>query len=51
LTFGAPILGGSMGRTYRHYSTAFKISLVERYVGGGGSIRRIAMDAGIERSP
>ncbi len=39
-----------MGRTYRHYSIEFKIALVERYLGGGGSIRRLAFDAGIDRS-
>jgi transposase len=46
----AHISGGGMGRTYRRYSTEFKLRLVERFLAGEGNIKQLTAEAGIERS-
>lgn len=39
-----------MGRTYRHYSTEFKLGLIEAYLAGRGTVRSLSADAGINHS-
>jgi transposase-like protein len=39
-----------MGKTYRRFSTEFKLQLVEAYLAGAGSIKGIATGAGIDHS-
>lgn len=39
-----------MGKTYRRFSTEFKLQLVEAYLAGAGSIKGIANGAGIDHS-
>jgi transposase len=39
-----------MGKTYRRYSTEFKLRLVERFLAGGASISQLAAEVGIDRS-
>ncbi len=39
-----------MSQTYRRYSTEFKLGLVEAYLAGRGSIRRLSTEAGVYHS-
>lgn len=39
-----------MGRTYRHYSTEFKLGLIEAYLAGRGTVRSLSTAAGINHS-
>ena len=39
-----------MGKTYRRFSTEFKLRLVEAYLAGQGSMKRLATEAGIDHS-
>lgn len=39
-----------MPQTYRRFSTEFKLGLIEAYLAGRGSIKRLATDAGINHS-